>query len=203
MSMIEGIGDEVVQFFSAVIIVGVALLAWWSTNITEGPLIRTVLILERRSRNRTATEVVAPQPSVTENENGIDTGQDDVTEEILETEAVDLSTDKDESETVVVGTTTEAAPVSDCNDTEISDSASNSQSRNSSSTVSESNVINRNVKQTAPKKEDVITPEVSMESVIQETVETADQIRIRLKYLNDDQKLVDGRLQEPLGDFKR
>lgn len=28
-------------------------------------------------------------------------------------------------------------------------------------------------------------------------------IRIRLKYLNDDQKLVEGRLQEQLGDFKR
>ena len=28
-------------------------------------------------------------------------------------------------------------------------------------------------------------------------------IRIRLKYLNDDQKLVEGRLQEQLGDFKK
>lgn len=28
-------------------------------------------------------------------------------------------------------------------------------------------------------------------------------IWIRLKYLNDDQKLVQGRLEEPLGDFKR
>lgn len=30
-----------------------------------------------------------------------------------------------------------------------------------------------------------------------------ENIRIRLKYLNDDQKLVEGNLQEPLGDFKR
>lgn len=32
---------------------------------------------------------------------------------------------------------------------------------------------------------------------------TDGNIRIRLKYLNDDQKLVEGKLQEPLGDFKR
>jgi hypothetical protein len=32
---------------------------------------------------------------------------------------------------------------------------------------------------------------------------TAGSIRIRLKYLNDDQKLVEGRLHEQLGDFKR
>jgi hypothetical protein len=34
-------------------------------------------------------------------------------------------------------------------------------------------------------------------------VPAAGSIRIRLKYLNDDQKLVEGRLHEQLGDFKR
>lgn len=49
MSLVEGVGDEVTQFFIALLIVGLALLAWWSTNISETPsLVRTVLVLERR-----------------------------------------------------------------------------------------------------------------------------------------------------------
>lgn len=36
-----------------------------------------------------------------------------------------------------------------------------------------------------------------------ESHEKESNIRIKLKYLNDDLKLVDGRLEEPLGDFKR
>jgi hypothetical protein len=48
MSLVEGVGDEVTQFFIALIIVGLSLLAWWSTNISETPLVRTVLVLERR-----------------------------------------------------------------------------------------------------------------------------------------------------------
>jgi len=48
MTLVEGVGDEVTQFFIALVIVGLALLAWWSTNISETPLVRTVLVLERR-----------------------------------------------------------------------------------------------------------------------------------------------------------
>jgi len=48
MSLVEGVGDEVTQFFVALLIVGLSLLAWWSTNISETPLVRTVLVLERR-----------------------------------------------------------------------------------------------------------------------------------------------------------
>lgn len=48
MSVIEGIGDEVIQFFSVVIVVVFAVAAWWSTSIREGHHIRTVVILERR-----------------------------------------------------------------------------------------------------------------------------------------------------------
>jgi transmembrane and ubiquitin-like domain-containing protein len=48
MSLVEGVGDEVTQFFIALVVIALALLAWWSTNISETPLVRTVLVLERR-----------------------------------------------------------------------------------------------------------------------------------------------------------
>ena len=54
MTLIEGVGEEVTDFF---IIVGVLLigwLAWCSTNISDQPLIRTVLILQHRTRTRIA-----------------------------------------------------------------------------------------------------------------------------------------------------
>lgn len=47
MSLIEGVGDEVTHFFIVVIVLLVGWLAWYSTSITDQPLIRTVLVLHR------------------------------------------------------------------------------------------------------------------------------------------------------------
>jgi hypothetical protein len=54
MTLVEGVGDEVTQFFIALLLVLLALAAWWSTQIADTPLVRTVLILERRTRQRLA-----------------------------------------------------------------------------------------------------------------------------------------------------
>lgn len=56
MTIIEGVGDEVIHFFILLLVIFIALVAWWSTNISERPLIRTVLILERRTTRRTPTD---------------------------------------------------------------------------------------------------------------------------------------------------
>lgn len=50
MSLIEGVGDEVTDFFIALSIILVAWFAWCSTNIADQPIIRTVLILQHRTR---------------------------------------------------------------------------------------------------------------------------------------------------------
>lgn len=58
--------------------------------------------------------------------------------------------------------------------------------------------MNRNSSPTVDVLQDNATPsECETES------SNEGNIRIRLKYLNDDQKLVEGKLQEQLGDFKR
>lgn len=44
MPIIEGIGDEVVQFACAVMLITVSALAWWSTN-ARPERFRTVLLL--------------------------------------------------------------------------------------------------------------------------------------------------------------
>ena len=46
--MIDGIGDEVVQFVVVVLVVVVAALAWWSTNARPDRY-RTVLVMRSRT----------------------------------------------------------------------------------------------------------------------------------------------------------
>ena len=54
MTLIEGVGDEVTDFFIIVCVLLIGWLAWCSTNISDQPLIRTVLILQHRTRTRIA-----------------------------------------------------------------------------------------------------------------------------------------------------
>jgi transmembrane and ubiquitin-like domain-containing protein len=48
----------------------------------------------------------------------------------------------------------------------------------------------------------LFSSEPATENASEEEI-SSENIRIRLKYLNDEQKLVQGRLTEALGDFKR
>lgn len=222
--MIEGVGDEVVHFFAVVLIIVLALLAWWSTSITEGPLIRTVLILERRTRNRTTAETVQVQPSVSDSENGIDTGQEDNGEDSVETETLELSEDKEETENAPAAAavvTNETATNVLAEDTSSNRSTSNTCEGSSSNSQTNETSATVNVNSTSSSlrnrfKEKLLlqTQTVKIETTSSEEAgqssgghvnreDFTDQIRIRLKYLNDDQKLVEGRLQEQLGDFKR
>lgn len=80
MTLIDGVGDEVTDFFIIVSVLLVGWLAWCSTSIADQPLIRTVLILQHRTRTRiaelrasgqtiNATRIQAPaepSPEVTE-----------------------------------------------------------------------------------------------------------------------------------------
>lgn len=48
--LINGVGDEVIQFAAVVVIVIVAILAWWSTNARPDRY-RTVLVMRSRSHH--------------------------------------------------------------------------------------------------------------------------------------------------------
>ncbi|XP_061704540.1 transmembrane and ubiquitin-like domain-containing protein 1 [Cydia pomonella] len=59
MTLIEGVGDEVVQFVAALAVVAVGMLAWWSTNARPDRY-RTVLVM--RSRAHPVTVSIRPSP---------------------------------------------------------------------------------------------------------------------------------------------
>lgn len=63
MSLIEGVGDEVTNFFIVMSMLLIGWLAWCSTSITDQPLIRTVLILRDRTPARIAMIRASQQSS--------------------------------------------------------------------------------------------------------------------------------------------
>lgn len=63
MSLIEGVGDEVTDFFIIMTILLVGWFAWCSTSIADQPLIRTVLILRDRAPLRIASIRAHPNTS--------------------------------------------------------------------------------------------------------------------------------------------
>ncbi|XP_054280227.1 transmembrane and ubiquitin-like domain-containing protein 1 [Macrosteles quadrilineatus] len=207
MPVIEGIGDEVVQFFSVVLVVVVAVAAWWSTSIRESHHnIRTVLILERRSRNRTGGETTQPPAVVTDTDNAIDTGQPDSSNG-GETELLtDDSQEKDDNEASNTSLVEEEA-AGECATNEATPEVEGAAAQNQvtqESGTGQNIIVRKRLVPLLKTKSATILRE-PQERVADENHQTreGDQIRIRLKYLNDDQKLVEGRLQEQLGEFKR
>lgn len=53
MALVEGFGDEVIQFFGILFIIVLIILLWMSTQVVEMQIFRgAVFILERRTRRR-------------------------------------------------------------------------------------------------------------------------------------------------------
>lgn len=53
MALVEGFGDEVIQFFGILFVVVLIVLLWMSTQVAEMQIFRgAVFILERRTRRR-------------------------------------------------------------------------------------------------------------------------------------------------------
>lgn len=180
MSFIEGIGDEVLQFFGLVFLVFLGAIAWWSTSIRDLPQIRTVLIVERRSQT-----VTNQQTNLSQHPDRFDTGQRD--EGLCEENTLTVGGNGDnKSEMPSTNVHLNQTEGAGCN----SNNETKPDAKSSKATVKET-------------KTDI--PHVDTDANQEQNQPNCnhDNIRIRLKYLNDDQKLVEGRLQELLGDFKR
>lgn len=190
MSLIEGVGDEVIQFFIVILIICIAFIAWRSTGISDRQIFRTVLILERRSRLRSEQPTTA-NSSVESN----DTGQSEVVvaaeENIEETESASAVKNEGPSNSVDGGDTSSVLS----SDQDLEETTVLRQRRITFFQSRQVTLLEPTVSDT--KDLTVNTGDNS------DSPENSDNIRIRLKYLNEDQKLVDGKLQEQLGDFKR
>lgn len=240
MAIIEGIGDEVIQFLLVIILLLIGIVAWRSTGLSDRQIIRTVLILERRSRHQVLAELPVSSNSANDSsENTIDTGQetnppDENAQEEASGESAGPKVDEspessstsqelecNENQEVLSSCQTDSNP-------DVSETPTNTSTepRNQSVDESLSSVLRqRRIAFFQSRQETLLEHhngntgdimEVSYVSSDQEegdnimvastsgiTTPPPGNIRIRLKYLNDDQKLVEGRLEEMLGDFKR
>lgn len=60
MSLIEGVGDEVVQFMVVLLVVVIASLAWWSTNARPDRY-RTVLVMRSRPHHPVTVSILTSE----------------------------------------------------------------------------------------------------------------------------------------------
>lgn len=202
MTLIEGVGDEVTDFFIVVVVLLVGWLAWYSTSITDQPLIRTVLVLHRtRTRlaelraNHQNTSSFTRPPNL----------------EVTEEETIEPITDDNNSNS-------QSCPEPSITDT--NEGISSDTHRTAEATATEEVLIEamdsfNNDNATLLQRQTKVTPckETNIStSTRNEPVESASQnlsandantISIKLKFINDDQKMVTGSLKELLGDFKR
>ncbi|KAJ8718923.1 hypothetical protein PYW07_016479 [Mythimna separata] len=258
MTMIDGVGDEVVQFVATVLVVAVGALAWWSTNARPDRY-RTVLVMRSRSlhpvtvsiRTRSNLMITAAPTSHTIQVPANDTAIASTTETTEENNArviplqeMDSIVDADmamldnnrlhfyrrvDSSNNTQGTSESTSDESEVH--EEAEPASNAQIREMDSIVSamEADVTagcdfftrnsesNPSTRPSVVKKEDKKEtnapstangekqPEVTAEGASDAaTNEQADRRRIliKLKYLNDTLKEVEGSLDELLKDFK-
>lgn len=172
MTIIEGIGDEVVYFVGLAFLVIIVALAWSSTSVSEHALIRTaVLVIDRRRR------------SMINNNNNTTSNSVDVTNNNTET--------RNRSTNVVNSRSADRNEDNEIQDVRRSHS-------------SETRVENDTYSRLEPCEATPSNTEIDDEQAQSEDGPATDgHIRVRLKFLNDTQKLVGARLLDQLGQFKQ
>ncbi|CAH1114242.1 unnamed protein product [Psylliodes chrysocephalus] len=222
MTIIEGIGDEVIHFFIALFVIVIGTVAWWTTNISEQRYVRTVVLLERRSyralrrlTNHTETVTIAEASSTPPSEEQEETA---------------------EASTEVPTSSEQAANVKPSEPTVEENHISSQQSENNileevvgeeqniiETMDADANVIRQrrlafyggfnsdqpDLSSTSNTEGPQPTPSAPVDEALpsapgkEECPDESVGITIKLKYINDDLKLVEGKLNEPLGDFKK
>lgn len=190
MTIIEGFGDEIIHIAIGIGVICLSVLAWWSTHIRDVALYRTIVIVER-NRNNNNNNSVADNNQV-EPLAGIP-----VSRNVHRTVANETESDTEDS------SSREQTPSAD--NGEASSTAENpSEPSPSPSLQSERPLLVGDY--VNPSLQNPPVPSESTDTTTSSPVDATDassDIRIRLKYLNDEERIVDGKPNELLGDFKK
>lgn len=202
MTLIEGVGDEVTDFFIAMVVLLVGWLAWCSTSIADQPLIRTVLILQHRTRTRIAELRASHQNTSTFNRPpNLETSGEETTEQLPRNN--DAASNCSESATIETSGENMPEPnrASETAATEevLIEAMDSFNSENSSLLQTQAKLDSSDSASTDPPTH-TDSSEHAAENL---ATNNANEISIKLKFINDDQKVVTGSLTELLGDFKK
>ncbi|XP_075976454.1 uncharacterized protein LOC142976781 isoform X2 [Anticarsia gemmatalis] len=259
MSLIAGIGDEVVQFVGVVLVGLVAALAWWSTNARPGRY-RTVLVMRSRTHHPVTLRIgtrsnlmLSSTPPVATSEGhiaeatGITTeAVEDNSASVIPLQEMDSIVDADMAmldnnrlhfyRRVDSPNNPQSTAESTSDESEVqeeSEPASNAQIRemdsivsameadvtagcdfftrsNESTTTSSKPAVKKDDKESIPSTANVEKQENTNTGTLENVTESSNdtiegdrrKILIKLKYLNDTLKEVEGSLDELLKDFK-
>ncbi|CAG4945741.1 unnamed protein product [Colias eurytheme] len=244
MTLIEGVGDEVIQFMITVLVIVIASLAWWSTN-SRPDRYRTVLLMRSRPTHPVTVSIrtrsIMPSPSPPVNNTpptpapepiaSSSTSNNSSGNRVIPIQEMDSIVDADMAmldnnrlhfyRLIDAPTTSQTSTETSAVETESQEEmepASEAQIREMDSIVSameaDMTVHNeRNITETSTssmKKEESsqntaeVTTNEGPSSSTSEAAETkhSNKILIKLKYLNDTLKEVEGSLDELLKDFK-
>jgi hypothetical protein len=179
MTYIEGFGDEVTHFLAFLIIVVLCFIAWWSTGTRDVPHVRTVILLERRGTQTEGQTPVAPNSQEPPPPEPVPTGDVPQSSPPSQEEGGDEARSREDPQEEV----------------------KKQRFKFFQNRLRPANFGAAPANETPPPTEE--TTEGPDPSAPNQQEGEEEGIRIRLKYLNDDQRLVHGRLQEPLGDFKK
>ncbi|KAL6259439.1 hypothetical protein P5V15_009360 [Pogonomyrmex californicus] len=205
MSLIEGVGDEVTDFFIIMTVLLVGWLAWCSTSIADQPLIRTVLILRDRApihlssvrTSRQSTNSLGIQDiGRSRNSEGTEEETSEITSNISDNiqSSCPNTTSMETSEiTQEVSRTTEPTAAEEV----LIEAMDSFNSSDRSLLQRTTKADNSSLDQTASGTSELMSEESNL------TTDDNSDITIKLKFINDDQKIVTGSLKEMLGDFKR
>ncbi|CAH0552721.1 unnamed protein product [Brassicogethes aeneus] len=228
MTLIEGIGDEVTHFFIGLFVILTVSIAWWTTNISEQRHIRTVLLLDRRHRNphRSYRTLTNHTESVTITE-GTPAMSRSASEGDLNRHIEEVSPSPETSSTVkpeegtsaeVQTSSTEETEQNSIIETMDSENCELRQRRiafydncyntaggnnGNAQTHTESNETETIMEHNYAERKNTTEAENKTETNAEKLEINENSIIIKLKYINDDLKPVNGNLEELLGDFKK
>ncbi|XP_076628384.1 uncharacterized protein LOC143345292 isoform X2 [Colletes latitarsis] len=194
MTLIEGVGNEVTNFFIVVVVLLVGWLAWCSTSIIDQPLIRTVFILRHRTRTHNAELRSNHQNTNISQASNTEISQEESVEPVTEDNSNNSQSCPEpsvaESHRIFEATATEEVLI------EAMDSFNN----DNTLLLQKQTKIDTTEERSIPTSACIDNVECRSENL---STNDANEISIKLKFINDDQKVVIGSLNELLGDFKR
>ncbi|XP_014205852.1 transmembrane and ubiquitin-like domain-containing protein 1 [Copidosoma floridanum] len=212
MTLIEGVGDEVLNFFMIVGTLFVGWVAWCSTNIGDQPLIRTVLILQERTRTRIAALRANPVQVLAMSQQHPTDNSDNESRQSNSSSSSEVDASCPDSPLPATSTViAEPAATPAATNEEVliraMDSFNNEEADTKVNQVEKTSTEASNnigeTKTTETSNDAAVASSESEQTEANVTNDNEKNISIKLKFINDDQKLVTGNLNEMLGDFKR
>ncbi|XP_075976456.1 transmembrane and ubiquitin-like domain-containing protein 1 isoform X4 [Anticarsia gemmatalis] len=216
MSLIAGIGDEVVQFVGVVLVGLVAALAWWSTNARPGRY-RTVLVMRSRTHHPVTLRIgtrsnlmLSSTPPVATSEGHIAEATAPNNPQSTAESTSDESEVQEESEPASNAQIREMDSIVSAMEADVTAGCDFFTRSNESTTTSSKPAVKKDDKESIPSTANVEKQENTNTGTLENVTESSNdtiegdrrKILIKLKYLNDTLKEVEGSLDELLKDFK-